>query len=1004
MFNIVSFSIVFVLSILYAHAYADCLVANSATCSSGDVCTINTVCTWTKSTYYFTSLTVNAYTDSGNVKIYSDGDILINAGASIACIGCTAELITGNQLTCKGAISAIGASGAGGPKGRNGFSAGRHDHWYVGCSHDFDDGGTQPYNGGGGGSGGKGGAVKVSGISVDLGQCTVNVAGGPGGPGGPPGDRWCGIGCDGHTHCTGSASSGPNGPAGQGGSISIFHDPTGYQIPGTYIGAVGQATADLAGSCSGDFNAAGGVLGGCCGDSVLKNGNFETAGAWEPKLTPTINPQTLLIPSLNGLVGQIPPSAVTPTVAYSDPILLRKSGKSNITFGGNIYIKTQTISTPFTSGDILIQWGKTPDFSGTVGSDWDSKRITVYKKDEWIYTQGTIEVPSDANFVRVGLSNKHGFAGIGIQTVYFDDVWVQGQGTDVGETISNDQFICAFDGLQYQWEASSNSAFSVVKTNLYSVVSNGNKWNVCNPNSVFNIDAPSFDSTSLPPGTLPTANTTRSGSVVQIGVPSGSSSSTIGSVTPQPGTGTVDQDSFLNKFKTITVQPPTSEYSGSLYADMEIAVYPKEIEYSDTDVIYIEIRNMKSTFTGSYVTNVSGKNITVSKGAQFVPVAHGRVDRRTDGTLGVASDSVLELRLRAQLAQGAHSLNITLCMNAGCSSTQSFMLNNAFTILNQPLTPSGDPTKINPGRFLCNEEGGLKSLLPTTHASVVECCGPNYIHCINSDPSVTRIAGGPTALLKDYYSGSGKNSVFLGGCSAASSSSDCDYYLPDGSDPQFFPITDWNKYQYLEFDIFLSNSNNLNILLSENYDTAKVAAGTILDRPVLAYSTSGTELNVWHHIRIPLTSAIKSKTIRTVKLYANNNDLKDSIPVNQYIQITGDPNQYLMIFGFDRLFLSNGTDDHFCATSFQPYNGASEVGKWVTDLDVDKDACNNVPSYRWTSQLNSYSDGLQTHCCGDDQGYDSSGVLVEETYKDVNGGCWNGIFAQNNTIVPASVP
>jgi hypothetical protein len=238
------------------------------------------------------------------------------------------------------------------------------------------------------------------------------------------------------------------------------------------------------------------------------------------------------------------------------------------------------------------------------------------------------------------------------------------------------------------------------------------------------------------------------------------------------------------------------------------------------------------------------------------------------------------------------------------------------------------------------------------------------------------------------------------------------------------------------------------------------------DDAVIKYSLTGTGVNKWHHIKIPLTDFLKRNVIRSFKFYVGGNELRDDVGSN-YIDLNGVPK--LMVFGIDRIVLSS-EDTRYCATDpEQPdsLNGASNVGRWVDDLDTDRDACNAVPSFRWTSEDSQYDDEEQTHCCGDDQGkqiitsstvsttpvtvspiaiplinqclgftcnnfcaglgyaggtqtgfvagltcgtYTCSCETIsyantpsaDETYRDVNGGCWKGMFMPNNTVVPAS--
>ncbi len=283
------------------------------------------------------------------------------------------------------------------------------------------------------------------------------------------------------------------------------------------------------------------------------------------------------------------------------------------------------------------------------------------------------------------------------------------------------------------------------------------------------------------------------------------------------------------------------------------------------------------------------------------------------------------------------------------------------------------------------------------YGKTAECCGPNYAYCLNQNKNISRIAGGPSGLIKDYYGSNSRNNVYR---RAFAEKLEMQKKLIEISD---ISIKGWDIYDNLEFDMFLAGSRNLNISINWTPPggTPKTRS---FDGSALDYSATGTELNKWHHIVLPLNSEIKSGEINYISFYVSQKQLTDELgefDIATYgpdakpsscktstgckrINISG--TYYLNLVGLDRFFLSN-SETNFCASDYSLYKGVSKIGKWVNDLDLTgtgaEEACNNVASYGWTG----------TKCCGDDQR-----SVAAETFIDISAGCWLGSTARNNTL------
>ncbi len=735
----------------------------------------------------------------------------------------------------------------------------------------------------------------------------------------------------------------------------------------------------------------------CAGNNVLPNGDFEDSVRGWDSTTLSDSTSKAISGSHSGFIQRdfITPGK-TVTNSTSDTIIIRNNNTARtVTFSGWVYVDVDTSNPsldPITGAAITLYWGNTSSFKQS-----GQATVSTVKKNQWVFLQGTLPVPAGMNYLKVALFNNHLTNGLSKFDAYFDEVRITGSGLDYGAASDDGSSISSVaDSKQYyRWFNAVDSAFKIKATSTNNIISNGNEWFVCDPNSPSAVSANHFNGTDLPeyvPPTGPETTTTIPLSTSEI--------TTTTTLSGDISTSFVDQDDFLKRITQI--QLPSTEVSSSYTSPsgttISITASPNTLDYSVSQKIALKISGLKPT---QLITDTSVYNITVSNKGSFLITSHPEVSVGVDGKIGYSAP--FEVRLPLGLEKGSHDLNITVlnsCPLPGiCNPDASYLFKDAFTVTNDPVLPSFNPLQVNPERFLCTKEGGIKTeTIGSIYGSVLECCGPDYRYCMNSnrpaDFKNTRISGGPTGLLKDFYSSLSKNGVALVGC--PDSVTECRFLMPfDAADEQF-PISDWSSYDALEFDVLFVGSDQLNIQIREDFDTP---TKVYFDDFIARYSTSGSELNKWHHIRIPLTPDMKTKNPKRIKIYASTNDIKNSLAdPNKRLTVTNPAGTYIMIIGLDRFFLSSG-NTKYCATDFNKFSGdVSNVGRWITDLDTDRDACNNVPSYHWTSANSNYDDGLQTHCCGDDQN-----ALIDESYKDVKGGCWKGQFISNNTIVPTSV-
>ena len=579
------------------------------------------------------------------------------------------------------------------------------------------------------------------------------------------------------------------------------------------------------------------------------------------------------------------------------------------------------------------------------------------------------------------LANSGSFNGT--STIYFDDIHLIGPGLTDGkiaaDTLGN-SYVCTHDGSQWKWHNAQLKAFEITPTGSYDTISNGNEWFVCNATNIGNVpSANTFDATSLE-GFQPTYAGDTSG-VTGEELPPGPQ------LTPQQPAenleDVVDKDEFFSGFSEIVLPSPGNVVT------QPIGTKTFSVNVAQKEITYGQKLNLKITAPPPFsfsIRNITGLEIKVSEGDQLLPTMHEEIASNTLGTI-----DFFNVTLPPGLSLGSHNLNITI-MSSPTTIYGTSLFQNVFTKIAEDIKPAYNALQVNPQRFLCVAE----TKQTTQSSAILECCGPLNDYCVNQNRyDVTRTSGGPTGLLKDYYDILRKNVVYRTGFAPLPIATVVHRYTVSD-----LPITKWDRYDTLEFDILLVGSTKLNLSINASDGTI------IFNDAVLKYSTTGAELRKWHHIRIPLTSELKTKDIKWLRFLVPQIELLAEVGSKRVL--FAKPGEtlkqyYLMAVGLDRIFLSSPATK-YCATDFSDYlvpiglgltqlTGASNVGKWVDDLDQERDACNNVASYHWTG----------TQCCGDDQGaiiglYNPQYPSGIESYNDIEAGCWQGQFVANNTI------
>jgi len=562
--------------------------------------------------------------------------------------------------------------------------------------------------------------------------------------------------------------------------------------------------------------------------------------------------------------------------------------------------------------------------------------------------------------------------------------------TDIINGVTYGKYLCDKDASGWKWKAATDpsSNFKIKNlTNKYYTIANGNSWQVCKPAETSNApnafagvpDEMTFTKSFLS-GYLSQSN-------VDYGVTPGSQFPVVGSspvLITSSLEGAVSLEQFSNDFSQVIVFPLEETVSAS--DGVSITILPPSIRRNEPIKLKISGLPVGSQYK---ILNDTGLGILVKDGNTWKKAYHApETVSDISGRFGFDDANPFYITVPNDLIEGKHLLNITIVQQTGTPPVTSIYkrYNKTFTVTQPPILTSFEPYYINPEKFFCyngtNEQGAETQFISYRTGMIAECCGPNYAYCLNKNKNLSRIAGGPTTLIKDYYGSDSRNNVYR---RIFSELLQPNIKLIEVKD---LAIRNWNIYDNLEFDIFLAGSKKLNISINwtPQSGTPKTKSFDFL---VLAYSPSGNELNKWHHIVIPITSEIKSGKVNQISFYVSQKQLTDelgSFDIATYgpgakpsscltstgckrINISG--NYSLNLVGLDRFFLSN-SETKFCASSYDLFRGVSEVGKWINDFDLTgtgaEEACNNVASYGWTG----------SRCCGDDQG-----ILNEYVFRGI---------------------
>ena len=160
---------------------------------------------------------------------------------------------------------------------------------------------------------------------------------------------------------------------------------------------------------------------------------------------------------------------------------------------------------------------------------------------------------------------------------------------------------------------------------------------------------------------------------------------------------------------------------------------------------------------GNSLTTPSELGITVKDKNVWKKTFHDE-QVSVNGRIGFGS-TPFYITIPNDIEIGSHMLNITVIRTV-LGSTIKKNYNISF-IINQPAMPTNlAAISINPERFLCSKDQLAIVAAYSPYDTISECCGPNYLYCINRDKNVSRISGGPTGLLKDYYGNDAQNNVY----------------------------------------------------------------------------------------------------------------------------------------------------------------------------------------------------------------------------------------------------
>ncbi len=340
-----------------------------------------------------------------------------------------------------------------------------------------------------------------------------------------------------------------------------------------------------------------------------------------------------------------------------------------------------------------------------------------------------------------------------------------------------------------------------------------------------------------------------------------------------------------------------------------------------------------------------------------------------------------------------------------------------------PLPPSGSPPsafvgqtdfKVYQDRFMCHDIAG--------YGAFAECCGSDLTNCHNGWKG--RREGSAIHTLHEFTNYKGQqgrgdvNLVLKYGIQTAPQTTenidDEDIYwlhLPKASFDE--NVTDWNRYNSLEFDIYFAANFDLQIWLGHLNPDPEIVndveernlfknfqfkfKGRIVD-----YVVGEPALRKWLHVVIP-TSEIYSESSFKVENIALVSKVMDVYNRKTIVSANIDGvHDFSNVIGLDKIILRpkyvlNPSDENYYCTGNWPPS-------WISDPDNSslgndgiqkgKTVCNSIPSYHWTGNS----------CCGDDNGQDASATVrgsasFKEFFNDTQGGCWGGRYLSNNERV-----
>ncbi|MBN2420797.1 DUF4215 domain-containing protein [Candidatus Woesearchaeota archaeon] len=903
-----------------------------------------------------------------------------------------------------------------------------------------------------GGYGGAGGQASTVTISTSQGTYVVSAAGGNAGTGG--GARAApGAGSGGNGGSGGAgATNGKNGGAGTGGGYDYKEYHSDWVFGGGYGGAgilpnIGSGgNGGTSGGASyyvanGDSGKAGSVnissfKGDCCGlipyEYLSEKFDEEDVQytSYSAEQKELINGWTLM--NHNGLDGTIAGVMIVNTDSNekvsgdsslhmnfaaetgNDAYVKKTVSFSPGTYVFSAYVKSSSLTAPrdysaahgvpsLVGRVYFAEPGKTPPYP--VISD-----VFYYDASEWKKIQFEFTITQSK---RLDLSIGAGYGSLK------GDLWIDSilivrkDGGDLGKTSQDGNYLCIFKGgdqldeQNWEWKSATSSMYEILQVGTtHDAISNGMQWSACNPGLNFlpfnvlneytgtDLDPPfdpsyGFDDlstygTNLDDSYSPNQEEEYGSSILngEVYADDVFSGVTISEPVILPyqtvslGTGSqlglqvIPNEAILSKiFLNLRVSSPAEE----------AVILKDSILVGDTD-------------DGEFVWKSTDHNERQAK-----------IEILQSGPASFANISEMPVLLPEGLMAGKHSLNITtVTMSAGAGIARSYVFSDAFVVPeNQMIDNRVDPFKIYPGRFLCSQEGGNENS-DEFIGGITECCGPVYASCKNTNKNYSRISGGPNTLVKDYYGGDfTRNRVMRVGF-------DVDDFSNYGYGFDDLMINSWKGYDALEFDFAIAEGRTQNLKLK----ITDSSGNAVFDDLVIKYSLSGNSYDDWHHVKIPLTDLMTKNRIDELFFYSLKTELISEAGTDRASQPAFGDNRYYIIFAVDRFYLTSADSslqEQFCVSDYGKYvyvsndgwtqeTGSSKVGRWTTDLDEERDACNNVASYKWTSKT-PYGDGDQTLCCGDDQG---NNLLSENFYKD-NGGCWNGMYVANNTVVDVSV-